>query len=259
MKGNGKIIDAEVVKIPNHVAIVGLGPSSLSYVQHCSKAGSRRALFDETWTFNAYADVIDADMIFHMDDFRVQESRAEAGNTRIRTMLEALKRTKLPILTSVQQDRYPTSVRFPIMEVIAAFRSTYFTTTPPYSIAYGMMIGVKEFTIFGCDYSWPGMTDIEEGRGCMEYWIGRARERGIKVTVDEHSTLMDAKKNMNGVRLYGYDGFDFKFEIQEDKQVKLSMVERELPSVKEIEERYNHRAHILKPALAADGVVVRSE
>src|SRR3972149_2688144 len=80
---------------PKRVALVGLGISAYDYIQHCDRNGDRRNLFDETWTVNTFCGLIEAERIFHMDDFRVQQLRAEK-NERVRHMLQAMKRFKGP-------------------------------------------------------------------------------------------------------------------------------------------------------------------
>lgn len=232
-------------KAPSRVAIVGLGPTSGAYIQDVDKAGDRYKLFDETWTFNSYCNVIESDRLFHMDDVLVQEIRAKADgpySSRIAGMLEAMKRYKGPIYTSFADERFPTMVNYPLKDVIQRFGSMYFTTTPPYAVAYAAMIGVEELTIYGCDYTWPGQADAEGGRSCMEYWIGRVQSLGLKVAVHRYSTLMDTNKSYkDDIKLYGYDRVRISMEDMGQGKVKLVLTEKDLPTAQEMEERYSHR------------------
>jgi len=41
--------------------------------------------------------------------------------------------------------------------------------------------------------SYPDIHIAESGRACVEYWIGIASSRGVRVAVSAHSTLMDMK------------------------------------------------------------------
>ena len=61
------------------VAIVAMGPSHRSYTGLASIYGDRCRLVDETWAINAMGTVIQHDLLFHMDDCRIQEARAKAG------------------------------------------------------------------------------------------------------------------------------------------------------------------------------------
>jgi hypothetical protein len=82
------------------VAILGMGPSAETYARHASGAGDVRKVFDEVWTVNAFGSVFKADRIFHMDDIRIQQIRAEAGNEQIANLLHFLQRAEGPIYTS---------------------------------------------------------------------------------------------------------------------------------------------------------------
>ena len=83
-----------------HVTILGLGPSLNAYTEMVKRIGNRHAFCDEVWCINSLGLVYDCDMIFHMDDFRVQEARAEAKpQSNIAHMVQGLRRTKTPIMT----------------------------------------------------------------------------------------------------------------------------------------------------------------
>ena len=61
-----------------HVAIVGMGPSAESFMDTAKRLGGRSAFCDQVWAINGLGDVLACDMVFHMDDVRVQEIRAKA-------------------------------------------------------------------------------------------------------------------------------------------------------------------------------------
>ncbi len=86
------------------IAIVGLGPSGLSYVRMAEGLGDVGVLFDEIWLINGFANVIWPSGIkgrgFAMDDVVIQGLRAKGGNKKIHYLLEALKRHPGPIYTS---------------------------------------------------------------------------------------------------------------------------------------------------------------
>ena len=63
---------------PEHVSIVGLGPSCATFFELTRRLGGVSAWCDEVWGINAIGDVLKCDRIFHMDDVRVQEIRAAA-------------------------------------------------------------------------------------------------------------------------------------------------------------------------------------
>src|SRR5262245_44793023 len=82
------------------IALLGMGPSADAYARHAAGAGDRLKVFDEVWTVNAFGSVFSADRLFHMDDIRIQQIRADAGNTQIANLLEYLQRARGPIYTS---------------------------------------------------------------------------------------------------------------------------------------------------------------
>lgn len=225
---------------PRRVAIVGLGPTSVSYIREVDKAGDRRKLFDETWTFNSFVSIIACDRLFHMDDVLVQQRRAEAGNKRVGAMLEAMKRFEGPIYTSTPEPEWPTMVGFPLLDIANKYDSLYFTTTPPYAAAFAGLNEVEEVSVYGCDYTWPGVAGAEQGRACMEYWLGRLKSQGVNIRVADGSTLLDNRFNSrDDIKLYGYDRSRISIE-EHDGRLALCTRSKELPSAEEIEERYSH-------------------
>lgn len=234
---------------PEHVSIVGLGPSCATFFELTRRLGGVSAWCDEVWGINAIGDVLKCDRIFHMDDVRVQEIRAAAkpdGN--IAAMLKWLKSAPGPIYTSIVRDGYPGLVAFPLEEVLNRKHDSnggapYFNSTAAYAIAFAVHIGVKRISLFGLDYTLPNRHDAEKGRACCEFWLGIAAARGIEITVPDSSSMMDACEKPEH-RLYGYDCVDVQLSDQADGSVKVSMTPREnLPTAAEIEDRYDHTKH----------------
>jgi hypothetical protein len=86
---------------PDHVTIVGLGPSCAAFFELTRRLGGISAYCDEVWGINAIGDVLRCDRIFHMDDLKVQEARAEARpDSNIAAMVRWLKTHRGPIYTS---------------------------------------------------------------------------------------------------------------------------------------------------------------
>lgn len=241
--------DDAPAKPPAHVAIVGLGPSCVTFFELTRRLGGMSAWCDEVWGINAIGDVLRCDRVFHMDDVRIQEARATAkpdGN--IAAMLKWLKTHPGPIYTSVVREGYPGLVAFPLQEVLNAKHDSnggapYFNSTAAYAIAYAIHIGVKQISLFGLDYTMPNAHHAEQGRACCEFWLGIAAARGIEITVPETSTLMDGCARPEH-RLYGYDCVDVRLVDRQDGSVDVVMTEREkVPTAEEIEARYDHNRH----------------
>jgi SAM-dependent methyltransferase len=232
------------VPAPGHVAILGLGPSLHAYMDLCRRLGARHKVADETWAINALGDTFQCDRIFHMDDVRIQQIRAAAdpeGN--IAAMLTWLKTHQGPIYTSQKHPDYPGLVDYPLEDVVANTKFGYFNNTAAYAVAYAIYIGVKKITMFGCDFTYPNAHHSEKGRGCLEFWLGFAAARGIKLSTAKTSSLLDAMEPQKR-RYYGYDAVEIQQSRDESGRVLFSFAPRPvLPTAEEIEREYDHSAH----------------
>lgn len=227
---------------PEHVAILGLGPSVDQYLDVTKRMGGRHPFCDETWGINALGAVLYCDRVFHMDDVRVQMRRAEAlPESNIARMVEWMRFHPGPIITSRAHEEFPGLVEFPLQDFLQKYETPYFNSTAAYALCYAMLIGVKRVSLFGCDFTYPNQHDAEKGRGCLEFWIGFAMGRGMKIAVSQRSTLLDAM-NTQAERLYGYDTLDVTLRTEHGRAV-VDYVERDAPSAEEVEARYDHSRH----------------
>lgn len=93
---------------------------------------------------------------------------------------------------------YPSVQRYPIERVVATLGRDYFTSTVAYAIAYALAdSSIAEIGLWGIDLIHD--TEYADQRPCAEYWLGRAEERGIKVTRHEDSAVMRQRFR------YGYE------------------------------------------------------
>lgn len=237
---------------PKHVAILGLGPSLDQYLEITKRVGGRHQFCDETWTINALGDVFACDLVFHMDDVRIQEIRAKAKpDSNIAAMLKWIKTSPVPIVTSRTHPDYPALVAFPLEDVLNHFGHEYFNNTAAYAVVFAIHIGATEISVFGMDYTYPNVHDAEKGRACVEYWLGQAHARGIKINLPKTTSMMDACYE-RASRLYGYDTLDVGFDLQPDGSVKLDFKPRAtLPTAEQIERNYDHSAPIARQHLSA--------
>jgi hypothetical protein len=206
--------------------------------------GGRHKYCDETWGINALGSIFQCDRIFHMDDVRIQELRAKAKpESNIAAMLEWMKTSPIPIMTSRVHDDYPALEAFPLEEVLNNFDSGYFNNTAAYAVAYAINMGVERISLFGVDFTYPNAHDAEKGRACVEFWLGVAADRGIKITVPKNTTLLDAL-NTKEERFYGYDTLELNIFRDEDDVLRVTFDEREhLPTAEEVEDAYDHSKH----------------
>jgi SAM-dependent methyltransferase len=227
-----------------HVVIIGLGPSAEAYMDHVKRMGSRAAFCDEVWGINAIGSVLDCDLVFHMDDVRVQAIRAEAKpQSNIANMLAWLKVSRIPVITSRAHPDYPALVEFPFESVVNVLGRVYFNNTAAYAIAYAIYCGVSKISLFGCDYTYPNAHKAEKGRANAEFWLGFAAAHGIEIALPEATSLMDSivSDSAEDVYAYGYDTVKIKFDERDDGSMRFTFTEREkLPTADEIEASYDH-------------------
>jgi hypothetical protein len=190
---------------PKSVAIVGMGPSSSEYFLYNWK---KKGLFrvDEVWGINSTLGSIQAHKTFIMDDLKGIEKRYPEWSDR-------LKLTRETIISCHAYPEYPTSVAYPIEDVLKSLPDGYFLSTPAYAIGYAIAIGVQELWLFGCDFSFPGSSGVEAGAQNVAFLLGIAKGRGcLHYRIPGSSTLLDAHlvrqdEVTKQVRypLYGYD------------------------------------------------------
>lgn len=226
-----------------HIAILGLGPSLEEYVNIAKRLGDRKKFADQTWGINAVGSVIHCDKVFHMDDVRIQQIRADAApESNIAAMLEWLRSYAGEVITSRAHEDFPHLVEFPLQEVINALKFDYFNNTAAYALAYAIHIGATKISLFGCDYTYPNAHDAERGRACLEFWLGVAAARGIDIAIPKKSSLMDALYSQQD-RLYGYDTLAIGMRKDGDKIIVVKTPHDNLPTAAEIEARYDHENH----------------
>lgn len=246
--------DIPELKARKSIAIIGLGPSSGDYLDMIKRQGGRRGTFDQVWTINAMGDVLNCDVVFHMDDVRIQEIRAAARpQSNIAAMLDWMRTCQVPIVSSRAHPDYPSIVEFPLEEVLNDVGHAYFNSTAAYAVAFAIYAEATEISIFGMDFSYANVHDAEKGRGCVEFWLGKAHERGIKLHFPRSTTLMDSNLT-DQQRLYGYDTRDVHMNVDGDGVLRVSYTEREkLPTAEQIEAAYDHSAPISKQHLIERG------
>jgi SAM-dependent methyltransferase len=230
---------------PEHVAILALGPSVGSYLEFTKRLGGRDKFCDEVWGINAIGNVFECDRVFHMDDVRIQEIRAQASpQGNIAAMLPWLRRHPGPVYTSRPHPDYPGLVAYPLEEVVRDTGYAYMNSTAAHAVAFAVYLRVKKITLFGMDFTYEHSHHAEKGRACVEFWLGIAAARGIQISIPQKSSLMDGCEPPRE-RLYGYDTVDVKIARDSDGRHAVSFTERDgpLPSAEEIEKRYDHTLH----------------
>ena len=189
-------------KKPERVILVGLGPSKSEYMDIMA-SDAVVIERDEVWGVNAAGGVVNVDLSFAMDDYLTCVNRTPAFAKWFETAKE-------PFFTS--QPRNPKALAYPLEEVLnMPGARPYFNGSVSYIAAYAALIGVKELTIFGCDYLYGGMgrmhprqtETVARYMACMSFWLGYCQGRGMNIVVCPSSPLLDADL-MILEQFYGY-------------------------------------------------------
>lgn len=114
-------------------------------------------------------------------------------------VVAAVNAATIPLVTLEPWLDVPTSVAYPLREIVEAFRCSYFSNSVAYMIAYALWQGATRIDLYGVMMALT--KEYQREKGSLEYWIGYARGRGVSVTVhgDETAVL----KTPDGW-LYGY-------------------------------------------------------
>jgi len=213
------------------VTIVAQGGSFANYINDCTSRGGTSET-DEVWTVNAMGGVIKHDLLFAMDDCKLQESRP---NRNIKRMMGWLKEHPKFFTSKVYPD-YPGAMAYPLNEVVKDIGVPYLNGTVAYAVAYAIYQKFNGIRIYGADFTYKHVHKAERGRGCVEFLLGIAWARGIKLHLPHSTTLLDMCEDPN-IRIYGYDAYSLDFDVGENGPVVL-MEDKELPDGAYMEELY---------------------
>ncbi len=203
----------------DYVAVLGMGNSLGNYIVSAYNNPMLRQPGAEIWAINSAGLIFQCDKVFNMHDFEKMEKEKK----HLRT-LKAFETLKIPVITVRALDKYPSTLEYPLAQVVKETNDCYFRNTIAYIIAYAMLCKVKRIDFFGCDFNYvqrDGQTEveairqnIEASRQNVEYWMGRAKEQGIVIGVGENSTLLDMSQRDSGeVGFYGYSKRPFLKEV----------------------------------------------
>ena len=170
------------------VAIVGAGPGR-EYAPYTDSAW-------ECWSLNEIAQR-DAQRHFELHPLEVQSARD----------LAALERITIPcyVLDLDEWDGLiPHPVRYPLERLRAVGFRDYYTATFCYQIALAILDGFEEIGLWGVSLHLGTPRERLLERACVDYWIGFAEGRGIKVVEDSGCARRP--------HLYGYQYEDEKLD-----------------------------------------------
>lgn len=143
------------------------------------------------------------DILFIMDVLD-EKPQVVSGISNLGDVMARINQMKVPLIAPFKYEEIPLSQAFPIHECVKEFGAPYFTNTIAFMIAYALLQGVKEIELFGVNQASSGEYFYEKAG--VEYWLGIAVGRGVKVTINgDKSEVLANKARFGGTLMYGYN------------------------------------------------------
>lgn len=133
--------------------------------------------------------------------------------------VEWLQNLSIPVFMQEKYEEIPTSLKYPLEEILARFPRKYFTNTVSWMLALAIYEGYEDISIFGVDMCVADEYACQ--RPSCEYFIGYAEGLGIKVYLPDQSDLLKTPF------LYGFED-----EKQDFMRAKLLARKQELEQKK---------------------------
>ena len=141
----------------------------------------------EIWGINYMGAVTRLNRIIHVDPVHPY-----LGHAPVKDMCDYALKDGIPLYTSWPHPMYPNQVVYPFDVVVKNTGTYYLNGSVAYALALAMAEGATDIGMWGADFSYPNAHVSESGRANVEFLLGIAMARGIRVYVAQSSTLMDA-------------------------------------------------------------------
>jgi len=134
---------------------------------------------------------------FHMHDMDWIKMREEPS---LKLIIEKANESNIPIMTLKKYDFIPTSVEYPLDEIVTKFRNCYFGSSIDYMAAYALYLDFDVINYYGVNMVISN--EFSSQKPSQEFWMGMAMGMGKEVNIDagQYSNVM---KTFNQ-QLYGY-------------------------------------------------------
>ena len=173
-----------VKKLSDTVCIVGLAPATRDMVLEEPDGV-------EIWTLNQAHAFLPPDLMARVTrHFQVHPYEEMVARQRPETRhLEWMEQNRtIPVYMEETQPNIPMSVRYPKEKIQADLGALYLTSAIAFMLALAMHERFSLIKLFGVELS--SQTEYEDQRPCLEYLLGRAIERGIKVWLPPECPLL---------------------------------------------------------------------
>ena len=197
------LVQARRLDKPEQVAIVGFGPGRL-----CAPFGQKGW---ECWGLNdiSYPSLDSFDRFFQLHNIKYCRRHYPTWIQNDKLVWE--RSQGLPLYMDRHYKSLPDSVPYPKKDVEKlTSHGKYHTSSFDWMVALAIHLEVKEIALYGVNFSGAHLFNGEPlaGRACLEYWLGVAEGRGIKVMVSGGSDLFKTVHlaGMMSTLQYGFGG-----------------------------------------------------
>jgi hypothetical protein len=118
------------------------------------------------------------------------------------------------VFLTQRQEWIPSSVTYPLQQILDKWHSDYFRSSISYMIAYGIWAGFTTIGLWGIDL--VAGSEYEHQKANAEFWLGMANALGVEIVLPEATALCKQPYR------YGYEA------EPATGYVKLSMMEERL-------------------------------
>ena len=140
----------------------------------------------EVWGINTlYRSYNGFDRLFMMHDIRTEILLNDYD------FVNSVNKEKFPVYTAGDYPCLKNNIPYPMEEILNEFQVGYFLNSISYMIALAVKMRPKSISLFGIDmrpdshFEWH----MNE-KGCVEFWLGAAVSRGIKVDIPKESYVL---------------------------------------------------------------------
>ncbi len=133
-----------------------------------------------------------------------EKPQVVGGISNLGDVISRINALKVPLIAPFRYEEIPLSTPFPIKACVKEFGMPYFSNTIGFMMAYALLQGAKEIDLFGINQA--SSSEYFYEKSSVEYWLGIAVGRGVRVTINgERSELLTNKRRFGGSLLYGYN------------------------------------------------------
>ena len=137
-------------------------------------------------------------------DILDEKPQIVSGIDNLGEVVARINELQCPLIAPYKYAEIPLSEAFPLEECVKEFGIPYFNNSISYMIAYALLKGAKEIDTFGVNQA--SSSEYFYEKSSVEYWLGIASGRGVRVTINgQKSELLSNKARFGGNILYGYN------------------------------------------------------